>query len=177
MVAHPCLFTGRSLIRRATYDWHLTNLRNFLGLSQGARTPLVIDGRRFAPLGSGSGLVGLPGDVTPPSRFVRAAVLTATVRPLATAEEAIFEAFRILDNFNIPLGSTATPETQAIDIRGATQITTASDLTNRVLYFHTVDDRAVRMIDLKKIDFSRPGQRIIEAGASRQQTVREIMIP
>lgn len=100
-----------------------------------------------------------------------------SVRPLATAEEAIFEAFRILDNFNIPLGSTAIPETQATDIRGATQITTASDLTNRVLYFHTVDDRAVRMIDLKKIDSSRPGQRIIEAGASRQQTVREIMIP
>ena len=26
----------------------------------------------FAPLGGGSGMIGLPGDFTPPSRFVRA---------------------------------------------------------------------------------------------------------
>lgn len=160
-----------------TYDWHLTNLRNFLGLSQGARATLEIDGRRFAPLGAGSGLLGLPGDFTPPSRFVRAAVFTATARPLATADDAVFEAFRILDNFNIPLGSLASVEMQPTDIPGATQITTASDLTNRVLYFHTVADRGVRMVDLKKIDFSRPGQRLIEAGAARQQTIREIMVP
>jgi len=165
------------VINSPTYDWHLTNLRNYVGLSQGSREPLTIDGQRFAPLGAGSGLLGLPGDYTPPSRFVRAAVLTATARPLANAEEAVFEAFRILDNFNIPLGSLAPADRQAGDIAGATQITTASDLTNRLLYFHTVANREVRMIDLKKIDFSRPGQRVIENGATRRQTVREIAAP
>ena len=159
------------------YEWHLTNLRNYIGLSQSPRTPITIDGQRFAPLGGGSGLLGLPGDFTPPSRFVRAAVLTASARPLAKAEDAVFEAFRILDNFNIPIGATAPGGKQPGDISGATQITTASDLTNRVLYFHTVENREVRMIDLKKIDFSRPGQRIIEAGATRRQTVREIAVP
>jgi len=44
------------------------------------------------------------------------------------------------------------------------------------LYFHTVFSREVRMIDLKKIDFSRPGQRIIEDGATRTQVVREILV-
>ena len=160
-----------------SYDWHLTNLRNYIGLSQSSRTPLTIDGQRFAPLGGGSGLLGLPGDFTPSSRFVRAAVLTATVRPLAKADDAIFEAFRILDNFNIPIGATAPAGKQADDIAGATQVTTASDLTNRVLYFHTVANREVRMIDLKKIDFTRPGQRVIEAGAIRRQAVREIVVP
>jgi choloylglycine hydrolase len=160
-----------------SYDWHLTNLRNYIGLSQSSRVPLTIDGHRFAPLGGGSGLLGLPGDFTPPSRFVRAAVLTATARPLAKADDAIFEAFRILDNFNIPIGTTAPAGKQANDIAGATQVTTASDLTNRVLYFHTVANREVRMIDLKKIDFSRPGQRIIKSGATRQQAVREIAVP
>jgi choloylglycine hydrolase len=159
-----------------TYDWHLTNLRNYVGLAQGSRDPIVIDGKRFSPLGAGSGLLGLPGDYTPPSRFVRAAVLTATARPLANAEDAVFEAFRILDSFNIPLGSLAPADKQAGDIAGATQITTASDLTNRVLYFHTVANREVRMIDLKKIDFSRPGQRIIDSGATRRQAVREIVV-
>ena len=159
-----------------SYDWHLTNLRNYVGLAQGARAPIEIDGRRFAPLGAGSGLLGLPGDFTPPSRFVRAAVMTATARPLANAHDAVFEAFRILDNFNIPLGSLAAAEQQARDIPGATQITTATDLTNRILYFHTVANREVRMINLNRIDFTRPGQRVITAGATRQQVVREIEV-
>ncbi|MCX7372133.1 MAG: linear amide C-N hydrolase [Alphaproteobacteria bacterium] len=157
-----------------SYDWHLTNLRNYVGLVQGSRAPIEIDGRRFAPLGAGSGLLGLPGDFTPPSRFVRAAVMTATARPLASAQDAVFEAFRILDNFNIPLGSLAATAQQARDIAGATQITTATDLSNRILYFHTVANREVRMINLNRIDFTRPGQRVIDAGATRQQVVREI---
>jgi choloylglycine hydrolase len=160
-----------------SYDWHVTNLRNYLGLTQGGRNPIEIDGRRFAPLGAGSGLLGLPGDFTPPSRFVRAAVMTATVRPLADAQDAVFEAFRILDNFNIPLGSLAPAAQQAHDITGATQITTAADLKNRRLFFHTVANREVRMIDLRKIDFARPGQRVIKMGATRQQAVREIHVP
>lgn len=159
-----------------SYDWHLTNLRNYLGLAQGARTPIEVDGRRFAPLGGGSGLLGLPGDFTPPSRFVRAAVLTATARPLSDAQDAVFEAFRILDSFNIPLGSLAPIETQAKDVTGATQITTASDLTNRTIYFHTFANREIRMIDLEKIDFSEPGQRVINSGATRQQVIREIVV-
>lgn len=49
-----------------TYDWHLTNLRNYLNLSPQPADPLTIDGKTVLPFGSGSGLVGLPGDFTPP---------------------------------------------------------------------------------------------------------------
>jgi choloylglycine hydrolase len=158
------------------YDWHLVNLRNYLGLSPEPRTPIEIDGRRFAPLGSGSGLRGLPGDFTPPSRFVRAVALTASVRPLETTQDAVFEAFRILDSFNIPIGATAGAEKIARDIDSATQITTASDLKNGKIYFHTMSDRQVRMLDLKKIDFSRVRHQLVTVGASRQQSVKEVMI-
>ena len=159
-----------------SYDWHLTNLRNYLGLSPEPRAPIEIDGRRFAPLGGGSGLRGLPGDFTPPSRFVRAVALTASVRPLETAQDAIFEAFRILDSFNIPIGATAGADKIARDIESATQITTVSDLKNLKFYFHTMSDRQVRMIDLKKIDFSKIRQQLTAVGASRQQSVREVAV-
>jgi choloylglycine hydrolase len=158
------------------YGWHLTNLRNYLGLTPEPRTPLMLGGLKLSPLGSGSGLLGLPGDFTPPSRFVRAAALTASVRPLATAEAAVFEAFRILDNFNIPVGATAAPAKVAKDITSGTQITTVSDLKNRVLYFHTMDNREVRKIDLRKIDFSKIKQQVLADGADRQQVVRELSV-
>lgn len=157
-----------------TYDWHVTNLRNYLGLGQGPKASVTLDGIKLTPLGAGSGLIGLPGDFTPPSRFVRAATLTASVRPLATAEAAVFEAFRILDSFNIPLGSLATVGEQATDIPGATQITTAADLTNRVLYFHTMANRQVQKLDLKQIDFSRIPQQVLNSGKRRTQAVHSI---
>ena len=158
------------------YGWHLTNLRNYLGLTPAPRTPLTLGGVRLSPLGSGSGLVGLPGDFTPPARFVRAAVLTASARPLATAEDAVFEAFRILDNFNIPVGATAEPSQVSKEITSATQITTVSDLRNRVLYFHTMDNRQVRKIDLRKIDFSTIKQQELTGAAERKQVVQELTV-
>ena len=159
-----------------TYDWHLTNLRNYLNLSAQPAAPLIIDGESVSPFGSGSGFVGLPGDFTPPSRFVRAAVLTATVRPLPTSEDAVFEAFRILDNFNIPVGLTAKPDLIAPGIESATQITTAADLTNRRYYFHTMSNREVRMIDLSKIDFSTVKEQMIDGDEGRRHPVRELSI-
>jgi choloylglycine hydrolase len=156
------------------YDWHLTNLRNYLGLSGAPRSALTLDGRQFAPFGGGTGLRGLPGDFTPPSRFVRAVALTASVRPLARAEDAVFEAFRLLDSFNIPVGASAAPDRIARDIASATQITTASDLKNRVLYFHTMDNRQVQKLDLRKIDFGTVKHQFLRQGAVRRQEVREI---
>lgn len=156
------------------YSWHLTNLRNYIGLTTTPHETLTLGGVKLSPLGGGSGLIGLPGDFTPASRFVRAAALTASVRPLATPTDAVFEAFRILDNFNIPAGATAAPAKVAAEITSATQITTVSDLTNRVLYFHTMDNRQVRKIDLKKIDFSKISQQAVSGAAERKQSVVEL---
>jgi choloylglycine hydrolase len=159
-----------------TYDWHLTNLRNYLNLSTQPAAALTINGESIVPFGSGSGLVGLPGDFTPPSRFVRAAVLTATARPLPSSVDAVFEAFRILDGFNIPLGVTGRPDKIASDIESATQITTAADLTNKRYYFHTMSNREVRMIDLSKIDFAKVTEHMIDIDAGKKHAVHEISV-
>jgi choloylglycine hydrolase len=49
-----------------TYDWHEINLRNYLNLSAVALPSKKIEEMNFAPLGGGSGMIGLPGDFTPP---------------------------------------------------------------------------------------------------------------
>ena len=58
----------------------------------------------------------------------------------------------------------------------ATQVTTASDLKNRVFYFHSMWDRGVRKLDLSKIDFSKISHTVLRDGASREQTVRELHV-
>jgi choloylglycine hydrolase len=137
-----------------TYDWHETNLRNYINLSPVALPGKKIGDLNFKPLGGGSGMIGLPGDFTPPSRFVRAVAFSKAARPTPTGEETIYEIFRILDNFNVPLGaSEGTGDSQTKGMRSSTIWTSASDTNDKIFYYHTQHNRRVRKVDLTKIDF------------------------
>ena len=141
-----------------SYDWHITNLRNYINLSPVALPGKKIEDLDFKPLGGGSGMIGLPGDFTPPSRFVRAVAFSQTARPTKDGPETRYEMFRILDNFNVPLGasegSTEHPDPKLIGMRSSTLWTVVSDTKNLVLYYHTQNNRRVRMVDVGAIDFN-----------------------
>jgi choloylglycine hydrolase len=102
---------------------------------------------------------------------VRAAALTALTRPLASSIDAVFEAFRILDSFNITVGATAPAGHQATDIVSATQVTTACDLSTRTLYFHSMHNRQVRAIRLDDIDFGAVTELVLADEGQRTQSV------
>ncbi len=137
------------------YDWHETNLRNYINLSPVALPGKSIADLNFKPLGGGSGMIGLPGDFTPPSRFIRAVAFTQTARPTKTGDETIYELFRILDNFNVPLGaSEGIEEEKTSGMRSSTLWTSGYDTKNLVMYYHTQNNRRVRRLDLKKVDFA-----------------------
>jgi choloylglycine hydrolase len=157
-----------------TYDWHLINQRNYLNLSNSPNQQKVFGNYELNPLGGGSGLIGLPGDFTPPSRFVRAAAFTASCRPLSTSIDAVFESFRILDNFNIPLGAQMPSEKTPSDIVSATQITSSCDLKEKVYYYHTMWNRQVRKIDLKLIDFSAIKEQIINDDVLKENVIKDV---
>jgi len=145
------------------YDWHMMNLRNYINLSPVAFPDKKIDNLDFTPMGAGSGMIGLPGDNTPPSRFVRAVAWTQTARPTPDSEETVYEVFRILDNFNLPLGAAEGSDNSnnLKGMRSSTIWTTAWDLQNHVLNYHTQHNRRVRALYLDKIDFSDIGNTII----------------
>lgn len=137
------------------YDWHETNLRNYINLSPVALPDKKIDDLDFKPLGGGSGMIGLPGDFTPPSRFVRAVAFSKTARPTPTGGETMYEVFRILDNFNVPLGSAeGGGEDKTKGMRSATLWTTAFDTKNKVMYYHTQNNRRVRRVEFSNVDFT-----------------------
>jgi len=137
------------------YDWHLTNLRNYVNLSVTEVPPLDLGGMTLAQLGEGAGMHGLPGDFTPPSRFVRAVAFTQSQLPSATGEDAVLSAFHILNQFDIPQGSVRDKGTGGIEL---TQWTTVSDMKNLRWYFKTYDDETIRMVDLRKAVAAAGGQ-------------------
>ncbi|NME72531.1 linear amide C-N hydrolase [Flammeovirga aprica] len=162
-----------------SYDWHLTNLRNYINLSFDTAKPKTINGNTFSQIGVGSGMVGLPGDMTPPSRFVRAVAWTQTTRPMPNADESLYEMFRILDNFNLTLGADQAEGTGEMfgkdhsTMKSSTIWTTSWDLTHKVFNYHTQHNRRVQQIDLNDIDFSNIGDQIkrIPLDIERQQDI------
>lgn len=160
----------RVITNAPEYSWHVTNLRNYLNLSPVSLPSKRIEEMDFAPLGVGTGMIGLPGDFTPPSRFVRAVAFNQTSRPTETGQEAMYEVFRILDNFNLPA-----PAGSEAGIRSSTLWTSAYDTKNRIVQYHTMNSRRVRQIDLKQIDFSKPGgYRPVALDRNREQDVEDI---
>jgi choloylglycine hydrolase len=166
----------RVLTNSPNFDWHITNLRNYLNLSAVALPAKKIGELVFAPIGAGTGLLGIPGDHTPPSRFVRAVAYSQTARKTPDGDETVYEVFRILDNFNLALGSAEGPEADPELLKGmrsSTLWTAAADTRNLKYYYHTQHNRRVRMLDLKRIDFS-PNKRGIQNLPLDKQKSQEI---
>ncbi len=155
----------RVMTNAPTFDWHEIHLRNFVNLSATALPSREIAGLDFSPIGAGSGMLSLPGDFTPPSRFIRAVAWSQTKRATADADEGVYEVFRELDNFNVPLGmaegsggtNDSGPGITNTMMRSSTIWTTAYDLANPTLYYHTQHNRRVRKVELGRVDFDALG--------------------
>ena len=138
------------------FTWQMTNLNNYLNLRTGAAESVQWDNVRLSQFGMGAGLLGLPGDISPSSRFVRAAFLQSTAPALQGAHEAVVYGFTILNSFDIPIGLELGHKSEKTELMSATQWTSATDTTHRVFYYRTSTNPRLRSIDLKQIDFSRP---------------------
>lgn len=136
-------------------EWHWTNLNNYINLQPGSAPEHPFGPLEMQNFGHGSGLLGLPGDFTPPSRFVRAAFFQLTAAQQATGEETAVQAFHLLNNFDIPAGTELSWGKAPADMPSATQFTVASDTHNRMLYYRTMYNSNIRCIDLNKIDFGK----------------------
>ena len=148
-----------TLTNSPNFEWHQTNLSNFVNLTNQNVDPLKLGTVKIQPLSQGSGMLGIPGDYTGPSRFVRATGLAWSTVPPATATEGANAAFHVLNAVDIPIGAVAqrmpgkdgAAPTLAFE---QTQWATVHDLANRILYFRTYGNLVIRKVDLKKIDFT-----------------------
>ncbi len=157
-----------------TFDWHITNLRNYANLSVTNVPPVELVGVRLSGFGQGNGLLGLPGDFTPPSRFVRAVAFSQSSVPVKTAAEATLQVFHILNQFDIPKGAVR-EVSQGQEHMDFTLWTSAADLANRRYHFRTYDNSRIRMVDLTKLDLeARAIKTISMAGEESIEDVTEM---
>lgn len=131
-------------------NWQMNNLKNYANLSPYSPEPINIDGVTYSGTGQGSGAVGLPGDFTPPSRFVKMAFLVKTVEPAQNATQALNLAQHIINNADIPNGSVRGTKGKS-DPNDTTQWTVFKDLKNHVLYFKSYGNTSLKAVYLDKL--------------------------
>lgn len=158
------------------FEWQLTNLNNYVNLYAGSAQPQEFGKLTLRSFGAGSGFLGMPGDVTPPSRFVRAAFYQTTAPQQENAHQTVLQGFQILNNFDIPVGIEFQGGKIPANIPSATQWTSATDMRHRMIYFRTMYNASIRSIDLNKIDFQRVKYRAVPLDTVKEQPVKEVSI-
>ncbi len=162
------------------YNWQISNLRQYLNLTPYNPNPIVIGGVSYGSNGEGSGMLGLPGDISPPSRFVKMATMVKTALPVKDGPAAVNLAEHIINNVDIPAGFVRSKTNGKVSYE-TTQWSVFKDITNNKLFYHTYDNLSLRMIDLNKIDFSKTSKpRIIHMKAKpeiKDETSNMIELP
>ncbi len=158
------------------FPWQMTNLNNYVNLHPGTAGPTKFGPITLRAFGAGSGFLGLPGDFTPPSRFVRAAFFKTYSLEQPTAYDTINQAFHILNNFDVPLGVQFAVGAASNDMPSATQWTVATDLKNMTIYYHTMYNRTIRSIDMKNIDFATVPFQYHSLDSAKRQTIVPVQV-
>lgn len=81
-------------------------------------------------------MIGLLGEASSVSRFVRAAAFVNSELPAKDEEEGVFRAFHILNNFDIPIGLVKQQE-KTMSLSEYTVWTSTVDTKNSVYYYRT----------------------------------------
>lgn len=124
--------------------WHLQNLSNYINLSAENISSKKFKEYTATATGEGTGMMGIPGDYTPPSRFVRAALLRNAATPAKTADEALNQAFMLISNVSIAKGIAR----NGLKIADYTQWTAVYDLQQKRCYFRTYMNQDIRVVHL-----------------------------
>ena len=142
------------LTNSPSFPWQVTHLNNYVHLQAGDVKPVSYGNTKLSAFGAGAGMWGLPGDITPPSRFVRAFFYLHTAPAAADAHSGVLQAFHILNNFDIPIGVEFAAGEKIPALPSATQWTSVSNLTHPAFYYRTMNNSQIRSVDLTAINFS-----------------------
>ena len=155
------------------FAWHQANLNNYIHLSGGETPDKTIGEVQLFSLGGGTNLTGLPGDLTPPSRLVRAFFYLHSAPTPEDTYAAVTQAFHILNNFDLPIGAEYAPGQEIPDMPSATQWTAVSDVTHPTFYYRTMYNSAIRKIDLTAMDFDTVPYTVTEMDETPRETFYE----
>lgn len=134
------------LTNNPSFDFQMLNLQNYMGVSSAAPVNRFSDKLKFEPYSLGMGGIGLPGDLSSSSRFVRAAFTLLNSVSGETEEESVSQFFHILGSVAQQNGCTAVDG-------GRYEYTLYSSCCNTdkgVYYYTTYNNSRITAVDMNR---------------------------
>ncbi len=134
------------LANNPTFDMHMFNLNNYIGLSAEQPQNTFSDKLNLQLYTKGLGAMGLPGDLSSQSRFVRAAFNKLNSVCGSSEEESVNQFFHILGSVEQPRGANRLEN-------GKNEITVYTCCCNAdtgVYYYTTYQNHRITAVDMHK---------------------------
>lgn len=164
------------LTNNPTFDYHMMNLNNYMGLSNQAAVNRFAKEVDLKAYSRGMGAMGLPGDLSSASRFVRMAFhkLNSVVEVEDKGDRAVTEAlenasvtqfFHLLDSVAMTRGALQMPD-------GLYEVTVYSCCCNvdrGIYYYTTYENRQICAVDMWKEDLE--GKEVVAYPLQKKQAI------
>ena len=134
------------LTNSPTFDWHLINLNRYINLSDKQSDDVSWGNQCLVPFSQGFGGIGLPGDYSSASRFVKASFLRNHINLEFGSDSGIIECFHILNNVAMLRGVVKTTENDCF----VTCYTSCMCLDTKIYYYSTYNNPQIHAIEMKK---------------------------
>ena len=132
------------LTNNPPFDYHMTHLNQFLNLTPKEAASRFSDKLELQPFSKGMGALGLPGDLSSASRFVRAAFVKLNSVSGDTESESISQFFHILNSVAMPRGCVRPGEGEY----EITQYTSCCNTDRGIYYYTTYENSQIAAVAL-----------------------------
>lgn len=138
------------LTNNPPFDYHLLHLNHYMHLSPAVPDNTFAPALTLQPDSLGMGALGLPGDLSSPSRFVRAAFTRMNARSAMDEASSVSQFFHILQSVQQSRGCNLTPDQNS-------EITVYSSCCNSdtgVYYYTTYENSQISAVDMHRENLS-----------------------
>lgn len=135
------------LTNEPPFDFHLYHLANFMSLTPNVPTNHFSQSIQLSPYSNGMGALGLPGDFSSSSRFIRAAFVKLNSVAAPDEGSSVSQFFHILSSVAMPRG--------CVRLAGGHEITRYSSCCNTdrgIYYYTTYENSQITGIDMNRED-------------------------
>ena len=155
------------LTNNPTFDYQLFNLNNYMSLTKGEpqNTFATNNNLKLEQYSRGMGAMGLPGDYSSMSRFVRAAFVKMNSVSIGSENESVSQFFHILQSVAMPRGCVKVGEENY-----AITIYSPCCNTDRGIYYYiTYNNNQINAVDMHKENLN--GNTLIAYPLKTQQAI------
>ena len=133
------------LTNSPSFDFHIKNLQAYMALSAEPMENRLSETLPFSPYSRGMGALGLPGDLSSPSRFVRAVFMKENALSSDTEEGNVHQFFHLLDSVKQIRGCVRIGEKYEYTVYSS-----CCNTAKGIYYYTAYENRVITGIDMNQ---------------------------